>query len=212
VDKFIEGNFYHVYNRGVDRISTFREQQDFKHFLDFTAYYLYPVSHIYAYCLLPNHFHILLKVRNEGEQRDIFDRFKEIQNESWKPYGLQFPTFKELSISRQLGHLFNRYTKYFNKKYERSGILFDRTVKRKVITSEEYLRQLVCYIHRNPLHHGIKANYHEYDYSSYNRFLSASDSILEREEVVTWFGDKENFVEAHLQMKLSIESELLFDE
>lgn len=70
--------------------------------------------------------------------------------------------------------------------------------KRKLITDDYYFSHLVCYIHQNPVKHGFVKSVDEWEYSSYNSFLSTHNTSLEREEVLDWFGGIEAFKSFHL--------------
>lgn len=142
-------------------------------------------------------------VRSVEEQRNLVKQLKRKQISEL--CGLDYVEFKIQSASNQFGHLFNSYTKYFNKKYERSGVLYDGRFKRIEVDSEEYLTQLICYIHRNPIHHGITAEYTSYHYSSYNEILSREKSFINKPKVFEWMGNKENFAEAHEEFKKKLD-------
>jgi len=91
------------------------------------------IAETYAFCLMKNHFHFLIRIKEENE----------ILTKLIKPPHQYF------------SNLFNAYTKAINKKYERNSSLFQRTFKRKLIDSEDHLKNLILYIHTNPIHHNI---------------------------------------------------------
>jgi hypothetical protein len=105
-------------------------------------------------------------------------------------------------------HLFNAYSKYINKVYNRSGSLFEKPFRRKRVYSNEYFRQLVVYIHHNPEHHGFTDNFKDYPWSSYASILSVKPTRISREKVLGWFDDAANFIVMHQQ---KVESELIKD-
>ena len=94
-------------------------------------------------------------------------------------------------------HLFNAYTRYINKRNNRHGSLFERPFKRKLIEDESYFRQLVLYIHNNPVHHGFCSHPVEYGWSSYLTCLSHKPTKLKRKETLEWFDDEKNFKHMH---------------
>ncbi|HEX6982970.1 MAG TPA: hypothetical protein VF181_09435 [Balneolaceae bacterium] len=107
---------------------------------------------------------------------------------------------KELNsqlISQQLGHTFNAYTQAFNKKYDRTGSLFDRPFKRRKVNEESYFCNLICYIHQNPQLHGLVNDYRVYPYSSYRVYLTDKQTKINTEETIKQFGGKEGFLVAH---------------
>jgi len=162
--------YYHIYNRGINGCMIFDSEENYKYFLRLVDKYLTDVLDIYSWCLMNNHFHFLIKVK-ESAQPNI--------------------------VSRLLSNMFNSYAQAFNKQQSRHGALFERPFKRKKITSQEYLLQLVLYIHNNPVHHGIKSDGKDYKWSSYNTCLSDKPTKLLRDEVILWFEDKENFIYMH---------------
>jgi len=99
--------------------------------------------------------------------------------------------------AKHFSHLFNAHTKYINKKYNRNGNLFQRAFKRKLIDNEFYLRQVVVYIHNNPVHHGFKKKMTDYPWTSFFPLLSEDPGILRQEDVLNWFGNKQHFIAAH---------------
>lgn len=139
---FAVEEYYHCYNRGTDKRVVFADKQDFAYFLTSMDSYnskdalgklrLYPVPHvddqiveIVAYCLLPNHFHLLLRERVEG------------------------------GISKFMQRVGIGYTLYFNEKNERSGALFQGAFKSKTIDTDQDLRQVTAYVTYNNLIHSI---------------------------------------------------------
>jgi REP element-mobilizing transposase RayT len=175
------GRIYHVYNRGVNRETLFKEDRNYDHFLNLVMRHIHTVADIYAYCLLQNHFHLLLRIRTHSE----------IKRSAPKPLWRVPP-------ARFFGNCFNAYAKAINVAYSRTGCLFERPFKRKIVTSPDYFRQLVVYIHRNPEKHGCSQTFSDWPHSSFDRFLDAGDVLIERSTVVSAFGGLREFRGAHL--------------
>lgn len=140
---FVSGSFYHIYNRGVEKRKTYMDKWDHLRFLETLDFYRkLPVPmklsdfrrgviklkkienqielvRIYCYCLMPNHFHLLVQQISDG------------------------------GISEFLRRVADSYTRYFNTKHDRVGSLFQGRFKAKLIETEEYLLHLSRYIHRN---------------------------------------------------------------
>lgn len=132
---YVEDSYYHVFNRGVNKAKIFIDEQDYWYFIKLISRYLEPYNNeeakgeypnfagevsIVAYCLMPNHFHILLhQVSEQGMTKFM----------------------RALSTS---------YTMYMNKKYHRVGTLFQGSFKAIHISNDSYLTHLSRYIHRNP--------------------------------------------------------------
>lgn len=187
---FAEGGFYHVYNRGVEKRDTFLDKADHERFLSllFLGNSTEPVHvqkaapsgqgrtltevlnldrgeplvNIIAYCLMPNHFHLLIREQSEG------------------------------GVSKFMQKLCTGYTMYFNKRYERTGALFQGKFKATHAESDPYLKYLFSYIHLNPIklvqsdwkEVGIRdiANAEQYlDKYRYSSYLDYKDSNLRPE-------------------------------
>ena len=198
------GNFYHVYNRGINGCTIYHEKTNYRYFLELYEKHVVPVADTYAWALLGNHFHFLVKILNpEGfENKPITPNPEGFENLQ----GLNSNINKH--ISQQFSNLFNSYTKAFNIKYHRTGSLFEHTFKRKYITDETYLQQLVVYIHTNPVHHGIAKNIADYPWTSYLSILSSKPTNVKRDSVVDWFENCNNFIEVHKQ---KVNTELIKD-
>lgn len=187
--------FYHVYNRANGNEKLFLTDDNYIYFLKQWKKYISPIAETYAYCLLPNHFHFLIKTKS-NEVLSIIN-----------PQGF---VNLEGFISQTFSNLFNSYTKAFNKYTKRKGALFIRPFKRKQIKSDDYLTTIICYIHRNPIHHHIY-NQLNWKYSSYNSILSSADTKIQREYILEWFNGKEEFIHFHQNMVLEYDNELLID-
>jgi REP element-mobilizing transposase RayT len=105
----------------------------------------------------------------------------------------------EKRISQQFSNLFNAYTKAFNKMYNRRGSLFIPNFKREEITSNEYFTSAICYIHRNPVHHGFVKTFTDWRWSSYQQILNETTTFVIRQQVLDWFGNAEEFKKIHQQ-------------
>ena len=176
-----KGVFYHIYNRGNNGENIFRERRNYYFFMQHYAKYIKPIADTYAYALLKNHFHFLIRTKTEIEQR-LAHAGKE---------------FKILSPSQQFSNLFNSYARAFNKTYDRTGSLFEHPFKRIAVESDAYFRQLVIYIHQNPQRHGLIADFKDWSYTSYQALLSKEATSLERDVVLEWFDGVDGFIEFH---------------
>ncbi len=190
--------FYHIYSRGVEKRIIFIEEEDYRRFMrllylcnssspvEYRKYKSLQLNEINtgerlvsigAYCLMPNHFHILVKEIHEN------------------------------GIVKFMSKLLTAYSNYFNKKYERTGRLFSSEFKSEHIDSDEYLKYISSYIHLNPakLKDPLwKNNYNNrtdlnnfvesYKYSSYPDFLDVSREegiILSSADYPRYFLSKE---------------------
>lgn len=141
--------FYHIYNRACGFEKLFLSDSNFKFFMEIFDENLKNYVTLYAYCLMPNHFHFLVKTKNI--------------------YKIDDPG---RIYSKQFGNYFNSYAKSFNKFNRRKGSLFSQNFKKKEIDSMEYLRSVLIYIHQNPVRHGYTDKIDAWRYSSYKEIIS----------------------------------------
>jgi len=169
-DIFEVGGIYHVYTRAIGDEKLFRNDDNYAYFLGKYHHYFNEKLETLGYCLLPNHFHLLVKVK-ENTTNDL--------------------------IIKAFSDFLNAYAKSINKVFGRNGPLFQRKFKRKKIDTEEYLTRIVTYIHLNPVKHGFTNDPSDWKYCSYKSYLSKSQSKLNRELVIAWFGGLNGFNIAH---------------
>ena len=194
---FVNGEYYHLYNRGNSKNIIFHDDQDYNYFLNllflmnskdrrktvFTKNYINNdecLVSIGAYCLMPNHFHILIKQQME----------------------------KGISIFVQ--KISTAYVMYYNKKYERTGGLFEGKFKSKYVWEDNYLRHLFSYIHLNPLKlkdenwkSKLKTETREnlsfilkYPYSSCVEYLTDNQKIINKGTFPEYFSTKSDFIKS----------------
>ena len=176
------GKYYHIFNRGNNQENIFIEERNYRYFLRLYAKHIMPVSNTYAYCLLRNHFHFLVRIKTVEEQELT---------------GLGDLSALPRKPSQQFSNLFNAYAKAFNKTYHRTGTLFQRPFGRIEVTSDSYFMQLVTYIHQNPQKHGFVNDFRTWPYSSYQALLSTKPTRLQRDDVLTWFQGVDHFEDVH---------------
>jgi putative transposase len=186
------GHYYHIYNHGAGNRDLFRNPENYEYFLGLYDKYISPVADTYAWVLMANHFHLLLRIKNEKEVVAAFTPDSVLNPVRGKKHTGNIP-------SLQFSKLFNSYAQAFNKYNETRGALFERPFKRKLIDNEHYLRQVILYIHNNPVHHGFCSHPLEYAWSSYHTCTSVKPTKLKRAEVINWFNDRSNFKMVHEQ-------------
>lgn len=181
--------YYHIYNRGNNRENIFIQERNYEYFLNLYFKYIDPIAETYAYCLLRNHFHVLLKTRAEEE---ITETLK-VASVTRKPLG------SEQYLSQQFSNFFNAYAKAINKAYDRTGSLFQHPFGRVPITTDRQFWNVIAYIHQNPQKHGFVKDFREWKWSSYGIILAEKPMKLRRDVVLDWFGGKESYLEMHQQ-------------
>jgi len=197
--------FYHIYNRANGSEQLFRNKDNYLYFLLQFKKYIAPIADVYAYCLIPNHFHFVIKIKSEEELNVFFTEKLSKDSKLLKEGDLQ--GFQNLGglISQQFSNFFNSYSKAFNKMHNRKGSLFSPNFKKKIITDKEYLQQVVLYVHLNPVKHHVDNDFKNYTYSSYLSVLSDKVTLIKRKEIVELFDDMNNFKFVHQEQKVKTE-------
>ncbi|MCF6169828.1 MAG: hypothetical protein L3J31_01825 [Bacteroidales bacterium] len=214
------GSYYHIFNRGIDSAKIFNQKEDYEHFLELYKKYIPLIADTYAWTLMNNHFHFLVRIKDENEigflvhltGSNKIEKWKVVFSEEASPLDIVGNKLKKPNPSRQFSHLFNAYSKWFNNKYHRTGGLFEKGFRRKEVENEHYLTHLVYYIHHNPLHHGIVKKYTSYQWTSYLDFIEGQSTIIDVKKVIDWFDDLGNFVFFHQEEhEFSLIDDLLID-
>jgi putative transposase len=199
----LPGNTYHLFNHANGKESLFVEEKNYGFFLDKISKYILPICRIYAYCMMPNHFHLLVGVRSEEELADYFSGIEqgESTNNPVETKQVVRFTHEQLvkKVSKSFSNLFNSYTQSFNKVYDRMGSLFMQNMKKEEISDDNSFCKVVHYIHANPVHHRFVDRIEDWPHSSYNIFLSKSPTKLERDHVLQLFGGIDWFIKYHQQ-------------
>ncbi len=183
--------YYHLVNHAVGSESLFRNDDNYRYFLNKYAHYMPSVCSTIAYCLMPNHVHFLIKTHSENVLA-IHPKYKK--------------NFHKL-VMQEWSNLLNAYAKAYNKVYERKGALWIDYSKRFRIESEIYLINVINYIHQNPIKHGFVKNTSDWAHSSFNSLLSSKPTRLERDLVMQWFGNHAAFIEYHTEQTTQLISE-----
>lgn len=190
--------YYHVFNHANGNENLFLVDDNYMFFLKQYRKHVLPVAEILAYCLMPNHFHLLVKIKPENEilsfiKIEAFQKFKRLEKLN---HAELCEAIKRI-ISKQLANLFSSYTQAFNNSVNRRGSLFLKNFKRKEITSEYYFRKIVNYIHFNPVVHGFVDEPIQWKYSSYEAIVSNKPTLVNKVEILQWFDDLDNFIYNH---------------
>ena len=165
------GGYFHVYNRGNNKERLYHANHDYDYFLRMYWKYLEKWIDTFAFCLLPNHFHFLVKV-------------KELDGAAEK-------------ASEQFRRFFISYAQMINLKYDRSGSLFRKNFSRLPVETDSNFLNLVSYIHLNPVHHRITSDYKNYPWSSYPLIVNNTPGFLDRGHFLDRFGSLKEFIRFH---------------
>ena len=177
-----EGQYFHIYNRGVNGESIFKEKRNYYYFLQQFKVYCSDVLDVLSYCLLKNHFHMLVFVKEKVS----------ISRKDGKG-------MIQLNASKQLGHFFNSYAQSINKAYQRTGSLFESPFERKLIDNGNYLLTVIRYCHRNAQQHGFVEDFRQWEFSSYGEILNNNSSLVMSKEIIRRFGGLKDFENFHQQ-------------
>lgn len=231
------GHYYHIYNRANGSHPLFYNQEHYLFFLQRLGKYAHGYFDTFAYCLISNHFHLLIRPKKleaiiSAAQKDygippqrlnysirkfLANTSRDSNNSdfSLKDFSLISALDKDVAdlvaaflVSEQFRRMFMSYSKAINRQLGRKGSLFQKYFRRKSIESADHLRWLIWYIHRNPLHHQVTDDFHNYLWSSYRSLVSNQPTRLAREEVLNWFKDENipEFVEYHKERKADWEA------
>jgi REP element-mobilizing transposase RayT len=166
--QYSNSGVYHIMFRGVNHEHLFENDWDYVHLREILADVKdeYSVQY-YAYCMMDNHVHLLIKEQNTGQ------------------------------ISQVMHKVLTRYSLYFNKKYERSGNLIGDRYKSKIVDVDEYFIPLLVYIHRNPLTANIVKVIEAYPYSSYLDYVKPRRGMVTDVAFVQSMLSRNEFIEVH---------------
>jgi putative transposase len=148
-DVFIEGHYYHIYNRVVDGLKLFFNPNNYEYCLKLVKRYSkrYCVGMI-AYCLMPNHYHFLIQQKSE------------------------------IPLSLFIGSVFNAYVQAVNRQQERKGTIFESRFKHILIDNENYIIHLCRYIHLNPVKAGLVSRPEDWPFSNYLEWINSRSGTL----------------------------------
>ena len=181
---------YHIMSRAIGSEKLFLNDENYAFFLRRFDTYISPIADVYAYNLLPNHFHAIINIKPLDQLLPLYRAVKKSTTiyETWQP---DF-------VMQQFSNLLNSYAKSFNIKNERKGSLF-MEMCRIPILKDSQLSATIFYVHKNAVHHGYCKGIADWPWSSYHSILSKSPTKLKRKEVIEWFGNEEEFIKFHSQ-------------
>jgi putative transposase len=198
LDSFEPNRCYHVFNHAVHNNNLFVKDTNYQYFLQQLIKHTNPVCQLYAYCLMPNHFHLLIRIKDEDSIVQYYHQRKLSKNPEYKPLEIDLKEFDYHDfVMQQFQNFCNGYVQAFNRMFERKGALFLDFIKRRQVKNEKYFTKLIHYIHYNPIHHGFCKDLHSWQYTSFHLFLDNRVTKLEREYVLEWFGGQKEYTEFH---------------
>lgn len=183
--KLKANTYFHVFNHANGFEKLFFDERNYSFFLKKYHKYIDPIADTPVWCLMPNHFHVLIRIKSEEELLKVFTKFN---------------SYQELEESKVLSKVFSNffscYSLSMNKVYKRRGSIFVKSFKKKEIDSPFYLKAIILYIHLNPVKHRFRKNATSWRWSSIHQFaVEANDLMLQV------FGSQYACEEAH-QMRI----------
>ena len=199
--------YYHIYNRGTNGENIFVQERNYEYFLKLYEKHISPIADTFAYCMLRNHFHIAVRIKSKEEITETLKVSSTNQNrvkqdnptnpdngQLRKPLGSVIP---ETYASQKFSNFFNAYAKSINIAYSRTGSLFEHPFGRIPIKNDRQFWTVIAYIHQNPQKHKFVDDFRDWKYSSYGIMLSTKHTIVKRDKVIKWFGNKDNYLSLH---------------
>jgi putative transposase len=209
---FEEGCIYHIYNRTNNNEKLFLSDDNRVFFLKRYKELLSPFTDTYCWCLLPNHFHLLIKVKSEDtiitylqskpkaeltitEKKFLAQKvanFSKVGN----PDQQSVITLSQL-LEQTFKRFFQSYALAFNKQHSRQGNLFYKPFKRVLIEKDTQFTMAIIYIHANAAKHKLVKDFTTYAWSSWHSIISNQPTLLLRDELLDWFGNVEIIIKIH---------------
>ncbi|MBC8321207.1 MAG: transposase [Bacteroidetes bacterium] len=197
MEPLLPNNYYHIYNHANGNDLIFKEAKNYNYFWVRYKNFISPIADTLVYCLMPNHFHLLIRIKNENEIINSMKGKAAINRYCSSESLLEKEKVISLYASKQFANLFSSYSQAFNKMYGRMGSLFMKNFKRKQVGDENYLKDLILYIHLNPIKHNFVKKPDDWIYSSYYSILYDESTFIKRNDVIDLFGDVDNFKFCH---------------
>ncbi|MEM1271401.1 MAG: hypothetical protein AAGI08_15260 [Bacteroidota bacterium] len=175
--EFVAGEFYHVYNQGNNRDATFLDEKDYREFVLRLRHYLDEYLEVFSYCLMGNHYHLVVRVRDrqlvyEAALRDDMDGPK---------------MSVHAIVCERLRRFVLSYVAYVNRRHARKGSLFSPKPQRKLVDEIDYLKHLVYYVNANPELHGFTDDFTSYPFSSWAELDCGYGAWIPVETVYEWY-------------------------
>ena len=173
------------------------------------------VLDVYAWCLMNNHFHLMVRIKDLDDfNKLVQDKLTSLQELTTLDANSSKPSEPDVFniVSHSFQKMFQSYAMAFNKQENRVGSLFQSPLKRNLVSDMTYFTNLIYYIHANAQLHGFVDDFRKYAWSSYNRILSPNPSKLMKEEVLDWFGGRGQFEDYHTSnQKLILPNDFMED-
>jgi REP element-mobilizing transposase RayT len=196
---------YHIWTHANGHENLFRSDENYRYFMDIYSHHVSPLVNTLAYCLMPNHLHLMIKVRDQQTLKNFYIAKKTSKFSPGKRDGLALDSLDagimEQLVNQQFSNLLNAYTKAYNKRFNRKGSLFISNFGRKRVEDKKYAIALMTYIHLNPVKHGFTEDLNDWKFSSWQAYSNNSNNLVDTTTGVDWFGGEDNFCKAHEELQ-----------
>ena len=213
MEKLQPNSSYHIFNHANGFENIFTEDENYRFFIEKYQQYILPIAETYAYCLLPNHFHLVVRIRRREVLEEVFRNFKSTNFSKVQNFGKVEVTDNmiEYYISKQFANLFSCYTQSFNKVNKRRGSLFLKNFRRELIENKAYFLNAIIYTHRNPVHHAFCDRYTDWSYTSFCEIKEHNSQLIEVDKLLRIFGGLVSFIDLHEQSANKFRESLIAD-
>ncbi len=213
MEKLQPNSSYHIFNHANGFENIFTEDENYRFFIEKYQQYILPIAETYAYCLLPNHFHLVVRIRRREVLEEVFRNFKSTNFSKVQNFGKVEVTDNmiEYYISKQFANLFSCYTQSFNKVNKRRGSLFLKNFRRELIENKAYFLNAIIYTHRNPVHHAFCDRYTDWSYTSFCEIKEHNSQLIEVDKLLRMFGGLVSFIDLHEQSANKFRESLIAD-
>lgn len=212
MEKLQPNRSYHIFNHANGFENIFTEDENYRFFLDKYNKYISPIAETYAYCLLPNHFHLVVRIRRKEVIEELIKNDENSNLSKVPNFGkVKISEKVEYYISKQFANLFSCYTQSFNKVKKRRGSLFLKNFRREWIDNKDYFLNAVIYTHRNPVHHAFCNNYTDWSYTSFCEIKEHTSQIIEVDKLLRMFGGEASFIDMHVYSVDKFRASLIAD-
>jgi putative transposase len=162
---------------------------------------------------MPNHLHFAIKLKSETELKAFYRaKGRKIVIDNGADAEITPEQLKRLN-SKQFANLFSSFTQSTNRNTQKKGGLFERPFKRKRVFDRAYVKRLIIYVHRNPIHHGFCTTFDDWFHSSWwSLIFDEEETWLQRSTVFNVFESKQGFLEQHQEHLDDFNDMLLFDD
>jgi putative transposase len=189
---------YHVFSHAVENNNLFYDTGNYSYFLKKWAHFSKDYFRTYAFCLMPNHFHLCFQTLATDEARIVADMPRLVAQAKQAQ-----PDTLPLYHSKRMNSFLSSYVQSFNKYRRRKGTLFRSQFGRIQIKDSDYFKDLICYIHHNPIHHFDATGYHEWAYSSFESYRRLNEwAFLDTEIALNRFGSTKSLLDYHEKYRL----------